>query len=331
MITRRALLPMCAAGLIGTTLPARVLSAQSGDWQRASVPFEARQVSKHCWVVIGRTEMAGAANQGFMSNAGFIVTPDGVIVIDALATPGLSTRLIDEIRSKTSAPIQRVILTHYHADHSYGVIAFQRLGIPVDAWQTARATAGSDTSELRRQERVSSLGPWLGSGFRVPQPDRWLARDESVELGGLTISLRHVGPAHSPDDLIVIVEPDGVVFTGDLFYAGRVPYVGEESNTRRWLSALDTVETLPALQLIPGHGPVSAEPSKDIESTRRYLNALRAEMGRAVTDLEEFEVAYAKADFSAFDNEPAFDVANRINAYNVYLEMERESLESVKP
>ena len=54
-------------------------------------------------------------------------------------------------------------------------------------------------------------------------------------------------------------------------------------------------------------------------------------MGRAVAELEEFDVAYAKADFSGFDNEPAFDVANRINAYNVYLEMERESLESVKP
>jgi hypothetical protein len=59
--------------------------------------------------------------------------------------------------------------------------------------------------------------------------------------------------------------------------------------------------------------------------------ALRSEMGRAVADLEDFEVAYSSSDFSEFDKEPAFDVANRINAYNVYLEMERESLESAKP
>lgn len=330
MITRRAVLPMCAAGLIGVTSSPSVRAA-SQAWERATVPFEARQVSEHCWVVIGRTEMAGAANQGFMSNAGFVLTRDGVIVIDALATPGLSSRLIEEIRSKTDAPILRVILTHYHADHSYGVIAFQRLGIPVEAWQTARATAGSDASELRRQERSGSLGPWLGAGFRVPQPDRWLTEEESWSLGGVTMSLRHVGPAHSPDDLIVTVEPDGVAFTGDLFYAGRVPYVGEESSTRRWLTALDEVERLPERLLIPGHGPVSENSIKDIDATRRYLLALRAQMGRAVADLEGFDAAYASADFSEFNREPAFDVANRINAYNVYLEMERESLESAKP
>lgn len=322
---------MCAAGLFGATASIGGRARQSPDWRRASVPFEARQVSEHCWVVIGRTEMAGAANQGFMSNAGFILAPDGVVVVDALATPGLSTRLIEEIKSKTNAPIQRVILTHYHADHSYGIVAFQRLGVPVEAWQTARATAGSETSELRRQERVSSLGPWLGSGFRVPQPDRWLTGEEKITLDGVTLSLRHEGPAHSPDDLIIVVEPDGVAFTGDLFYAGRVPYVGEESNTRRWLRALDELERLPVRQLIPGHGPISAEPAKDIDATRRYLMALRSEMGRAVADLEDFEVAYSSSDFSEFDKEPAFDVANRINAYNVYLEMERESLESAKP
>lgn len=330
MITRRVVLPMCAAGLIGAT-SAPWGRAASQPWERATVPFEALQVSEHCWVVIGRTEMAGAANQGFMSNAGFVIGRDGVIVVDALATPGLSTRLIEEIRSKTAAPILRVILTHYHADHSYGVIAFQRLGIPVEAWQTARATAGSDASELRRQERAGSLGPWLGAGFRVPQPDRWLTQAESWSLGDVTISVRHLGPAHSPDDLIVTVEPDGVAFTGDLFYAGRVPYVGEESSTRRWLAALDEIERLRERLLIPGHGPVSEEPIKDIEATRRYLSTLRSEMGRAVADLESFEVAYDKADFSNFDREPTFDVANRINAYNVYLEMERESLESAKP
>ena len=76
---------------------------------------------------------------------------------------------------------------------------------------------------------------------------------------------------------------------------------------------------------------MSEDPIKDIEATRRYLSTLRSEMGRAVADLESFEVAYDKADFSNFDREPTFDVANRINAYNVYLEMERESLESAKP
>ncbi|MFM1884914.1 MAG: hypothetical protein RL026_71 [Pseudomonadota bacterium] len=326
MISRRALLAGCAG------LPVLAVAAQAGRrWAPATVPLEPVQLSPHCWLVVGRSEVADARNQGFMSNAGFVITPDGVVVIDALATPALAERLLAEIRKRTSAPIRRLILTHYHADHDYGIGVFQREGVPVEVWHTARAAAGSDASELRLDERVQSLGPWLGTDFTLPKPDRWLTQDEDFELGGLRFSLRYAGPAHSPDDLVIGVEPDGVAYTGDLFYAGRIPYVGEESSTRSWLAALDQLEGLKARVLAPGHGPASDQPAAVIAATRRYLQALRQEMGKAVEELEDFDTALARADFSAFADQPAFAEAHRVNAYNVYLEMERESLEARQP
>ena len=310
------------------------LGASTGcaaGWQPASVQLKPVQVGPHSWAVIGVPEVADARNQGFMSNAGYVITPEGVVVIDALATPALAEKLLATIRSQTEAPIRRVILTHYHADHDYGIEVFQRAGAKVEVWRSARAAAGSEASKARLAERRRSLGAWLGDDFRVPQPDVWLNADERFVLGDVRFAVHYLGPAHSPDDLVVAVESDGVIFTGDLFYDGRVPYVGEESESRQWLKVLGELARMPASVMVPGHGPPTREPAISLAATRDYLAQLRRDMGNAVADLEEFDAAFSAADFSRFSREPAFAEAHRGNAYNVYLEMERESLEAKHP
>lgn len=74
---------------------------------------------------------------------------------------------------------------------------------------------------------------------------------------------------------------------------------------------------------MPGHGPVSHEPLADLELTRDYLLHLRTTMGEAARNLEPFDDAYAKTDWSRFEALPLFGAANRINAYNTYLLMEQ--------
>ena len=72
--------------------------------------------------------MASAQNKGFMSNAGFVVTGDGVVVFDALGTPALGRAMLAAIRRITPQPVKRVIVSHYHADHFYGLAAFKDAG-----------------------------------------------------------------------------------------------------------------------------------------------------------------------------------------------------------
>ena len=74
---------------------------------------------------------------------------------------------------------------------------------------------------------------------------------------------------------------------------------------------------------MPGHGPVSDNAEADLKLTLSYLQHLRATMKEAATNLEPFEEAYAKADWSRFEHLPLFKAANRINAYNTYLLMEQ--------
>ena len=78
--------------------------------------------------------------------------------------------------------------------------------------------------------------------------------------------------------------------------------------------------------MVTGHGQVSRDPAKDLALTRDYLQYLRATMGKAAEDLTPFDEAYAATDWSRFAKLPAFDAANRINAYGTYLLMERELL-----
>lgn len=281
------------------------------------------------WMVQGDPGAASAANRGFNSNAAWVETRDGVVVIDALGTPALGRALARAIRGVTSKPIRRVVLTHYHADHAYGLAALKAAGAEVWAQAAGREWLEGEGAERRLEQRRRDLAPWFGAGTAVVPADRWLTRDESFEVGGTRFELVHLGPAHSPEDLVVVLPAEGIVFSGDVIFAGRVPFVGE-ADSRQWLAAIDRLLARRPKLLVSGHGAASRDPAGALTLTRDYLLHLRKVMGAAVQDLVPFEEAYAAADWSAFSALPAFEAANRINAYGTYLTMERELLEAAK-
>jgi len=291
----------------------------------ATVDMRAERVAQRSWYVRGQPGAASRENQGFMSNAGFVVTREGVVVFDALGTPALARKLIAEIRKRTHQPIKRVVVSHWHADHYYGLQAFKDIGAEIWAHAAARPVLGSPAAADRLAQRRDLLAPWVPAGFKAVPADRWLAGDTDFRLGGLTFRLRHVGPAHSPEDLAMYVEEDGVMFSGDLVFKGRVPFVGE-ADSKAWLAALDRLLALKPVVMIPGHGAASQTPRADLALTRDYLADLREKMGRAVADFIPFDTAYAAADWSRWSSLPAYAEAHRRNAYNTYLLMERESL-----
>ncbi len=311
--------------LLGLPPGLAAASVASPPWAKSDMRMTVHQVGPHSYYVEGLLEEASRANEGFISNAGFVITSDGVVVFDSLGSPALADQLIAEIRKRTDQPIRRVIISHFHADHFYGIPAFRRIGAKIWVDSRAHAYLNSRAAVERLDERKQLIGPWLGPNFSLPRPDRWLDKPEEFEMGGVHFSLRHVGPAHSPEDLAMLVEPDSVLYSGDVVYSGRVPFIGE-ADTKQWLLAIDRLLEMPARVMVPGHGPASLDPKRDSQMTRDYLIFLRAQMGKAARNLVPFKEAYGKVDWSRFKAEPAFDAANRRNAYNVYLEMEQESL-----
>ncbi len=284
------------------------------------------KVGEHSWYVAGKPGMASAANEGFMSNAGFVVTPDGVVVFDALGTPALGKQLMDEIAKLTDQPIRKVIVSHFHADHYYGLQAFQDAGVEIWAHRLGEAVLNSELAQERLAQRRADLFPFVDENTRLVPADRWLDGDLEFSLGGLNFRVLHVGPAHSPEDLALEVIEDKVLFAGDMLFRGRIPFVGN-ADTARWLVALDAMIELAPAVLVPGHGPASTDPQSDLTLTRDYLRFLRQAMGEAVEELKSFEEAYEDTDWTDWEKLPAFREANRLNAYNVFLQMEEGALE----
>ena len=291
----------------------------------ASVPMKAVKVGTHSYYIEGLAGQASSENQGFMSNAGFVVTRDGVVVFDSLGTVPLARKMLGLIRSTTSKPVRRVIVSHYHADHFYGLQVFKEAGAEIWAHRNARGLTTTEQARERFAQRKQDLFPWVDENTRLLEADVYLDGDTDFSMGGVHFAIRHVGPAHSAEDLAMFVKEDGVLYAGDLVFKGRVPFVGD-ADSRAWLDSLDKLTAMKPRVMVPGHGAVSHSPASDLALTRDYLTYLRSEIGKAVAEMEPFEEAYARIDWSRFSGLPAFEAANRSNAYNTYLLMERELL-----
>lgn len=293
----------------------------------AQTAVRARQVADQVWMVQGDAALGSPANRNFISNAGFVVTEEGVLVVDALGSPALARELVAEIRRITPLPIRYLVVTHFHADHIYGLQVFKAAGAQILGHPSGRAYLESETARLRLQASRQELAPWIDGQTRLIGADRWLSDiSTEVRLGSFVFQVRHVGPSHTPEDLVVFVPKAGVLFAGDLVFRGRIPFVGQ-ADSRQWIKSLASLIGFAPRIMVPGHGDLSTEPLDDLAFTRDYLLYLRKTMGAAARDLEPFDDAYAKVDWSRFEKMPLFRAANRMNAYNTYLLMEHQGPE----
>ena len=298
-------------------------AAQAVDSEQP--PMVVQQVSTHGYFVQGLNQLGSGANQNFISNAGFVVTPGGVVVVDALGSPHAAGRLLKAIRQRTDQPVTDVVLTHYHADHIYGLQVFKQLGARIIAHSAGREYLHSDAARLRLEASRVDIEPWIDADTRLEPADLWIDGPMRFERGGVELRIDHVGPSHTPEDLTMYVPGERLLFAGDLFFNGRLPFVGK-ANSSQWIRSLERLLAVDAAVVVPGHGSASRTPRQDIGMTRDYLVHLRKSMGQAVAEFVPFEEAYERTDWSAFEKVPMFGPANRMNAFNTYLLMEEESL-----
>ena len=299
----------------------QVAAAQDGTLPK----MEAVQVAPNCWYVEGLSQLGSPTNQNFISNAGFVVTSKGVVVIDALGSPAAAKRLLGEIAKVTDQKVAHVIVSHYHADHIYGLQVFADLGVPITAHQGGREYLHSELAEQRLQASRVDIAPWIDADTRLIGASDWIDSRRELTVGDTQFILEPVGPAHTPEDLAVYVPRYKTLYAGDVVFRGRIPYVGGDANAGSWLKSLDKVLAMNAQVLVPGHGPISTDPRDDVKFIHDYLTLLRQQMGKAAEEMTPFEQAYAAADWGKFKDAPLFNAANRLNAYNTFLLMEREA------
>ncbi|MCA1805994.1 MAG: MBL fold metallo-hydrolase [Xanthomonadaceae bacterium] len=226
-----------------------------------SLPFRLHQIpDAPVYYIVGESGVPDSVNEGHTSNAGFVVTEEGVVVFDALGTPALGYRLLQRIREVTDQPVRMVVVSHYHADHIYGLQAFrEHAGAPPVLAQrrTLDYVGGSTVSqgedaERRLAQRREALFPWVDEHTYIVAPDQVFDRETSFELGGIRFEVKHLGPAHAPGDAILLVREYGVLFSGDVIYGGRVPFLDSpDTDSRHWLEGLDYIAGLKGHMMKP--------------------------------------------------------------------------------
>ena len=293
------------------------------DSNSAGLLLNPVQVAPNTYFIKGLAEMGSSKNQNFISNAGFVVTPKGVVVVDALGSPALAQKLIQEVKKVTPQKIVAVIVTHYHADHVYGLQEFKKIGAKIYAQQDGMNYIASDTAKQRLIASRVDFAPWVNENTKLISADVWIDKEYKLTVGGVQFLISRVGPAHAPEDLVIFLPSEKVLFVGDLVFRGRIPYVGN-ADSKGWLLALDRFDQFKIEVLIPGHGAYSSRPEGDIRFTREYLRYLREAMRPAAVNMDPFDEAYAKTDWSEYEGMPLFKAANRMNAYNVYLSIQGE-------
>jgi cyclase len=188
----------------------------------------------------------------YWSNAGFIVGKDYVVVIDSLATVGLTQKFKDEIRKVTDKPIRFLINTHHHGDHTYANHVFE--GATIISQKNCRheviATGVLDTGLL------NTIFPDLDfTGIAVTPPHITMGKELTLHVDDQEVQLIHLGPGHTIGDIIVYLPKESIVFTGDLIFLYSMP-LAMEGSFAGWIKNMDAMVKLGAKTYVPGHGPV---------------------------------------------------------------------------
>ena len=193
-------------------------------------------------------------------NTGVIVGDDGVMVIDAQATPVMAREVIRRIRRVTAKPIKYVVLSHYHAVRVLGASAYRAREIIA-----SQATLGL-IRERCKQDMASEIGrfPRLFRGKEsipgLTWPTLTFRGELTLIMGKLEVKIIHPGPGHTGGDTIVWVPSQRVLFSGDLVEYDATPYTGD-AYLADWPATLDAIAGLGAEKLVPGRGASLQNPA----------------------------------------------------------------------
>lgn len=230
------------------------------------------------YVVIGATEYFSRENGANIVNIGFIVTGDGVVVIDTGPSLRYGQQLRRAIAAVTDRPVTQVLITHMHPDHFLGNGAFE--DVPILAVPATTDRIAQD-GEALAENLYRLSGDWM-RGTRAVAPTQPLdGTGTVVEIGGHRL---HCLPltGHTVSDLAVFDETSGVLFAGDIVFHNRTPTT-PHADLPAWLAAIGRLEHVPFRVLVPGHGAVAADRGP-IEQTRGYLTWLDRTLDDAAAD-----------------------------------------------
>ena len=208
--------------------------------------------------------------EGIDSNTTFIITTEGVIVVDTQATPAKAKKVMAEIRKHTQLPILYTINTHYHGDNTFGNQVFRGSKTIIAHKNVRRALRGSAGKEYLEFFKTFKI-PGLDK-VTVTPPNMVFEKNMEIYAGEYYLKLIHLGLGHTDGDVFIHLPTLKAVIAGDLIFNGQFPYM-RDGYVDEWIETLDYLENEDLETVIPGHGDVGGKPI--IIAMKHYLLNLK--------------------------------------------------------
>ena len=201
------------------------------------------------------------------ANAGLIRTADGAVVVDTTSCAADMEALLDAA-GVSATDVRLVINTHQHSDHTWGN---QVYGCPILAHRLCREAMEANLDgawniasiEASIAERGGSDPGWAAEmrkkidGLCITLPTETLHDRRDLEMGGVKIEVIHFG-GHTPGSSVVWLPDAKVLFSGDLLFIERYPFIGD-ADVPDLIAALKRLPKLGAETIVPGHGTLCGE------------------------------------------------------------------------
>ena len=284
-------------------------------------PLPLSQIAPGVWGFAGASALMNAVNEGGIANLGFVIGDEAVAVIDTGGSQREGLRLLAAIRAVTDKPVRYVINTHVHPDHLFGNGAFAGSGTTFVGHKNlplALATRGP----FYLGSFKATMGEALLADVRLVPPSLLVDGQTTLELGHRRLALRAWKTSHSDTDVTVLDETSGTLFGGDLVFLQHVPVI--DGSILGFLAVIDDLAKIPALRVVPGHGPVVADWPAALAAQKSYLDRLASDLRGYVArgvSLAEAAPAAGQSEKAKWD---LFDDYNARNATTGFAELEWE-------
>ncbi|RTZ42420.1 quinoprotein relay system zinc metallohydrolase 2 [Candidimonas sp. SYP-B2681] len=292
-----------------------VLAAQAQE------PLSVQPVSSGVFVHIAVHEDATADNRGMIANVGFIIGQRCVAVIDSGGSLAGGRALRAAIRLQTDKPVCYVINTHVHPDHIYGNSAFIE--------DRPRYIGHRNLAAAMRARQVyyaayldRTIGTELARPSALVFPDQFVDSVQEIDLGDRKLILQAWPTSHTDNDLTVFDVQTATLWLGDLLFRERIPTL--DGRLAGWLSTMTQLESIPARQVVPGHGQFSSDWPAVLIPQREYLQRLQKDVRSALKANRSLQQATDEIGASNRAQWKLFEESHRHNVTAAFTELEWE-------